>query len=165
MPVLGRRIGRARAPCRGRRLTPALPSAWRVSLDLVEQRRDPLEGAARSLAAGLDRDAAARSGAPRPRYFERRTAATTTALRNPTTSSAALIAPHQSWPDCLGDRPGRERPDERERLHEAPEHREDLPPAVVRDGLLDQRHVADEADAVPDPEDDRADAADREVRG
>ena len=66
--------------------------------------------------------------------------------------------------DRLGHRPGCERAEERERLHEAAEHGEDLPAAVVRDDLLDQRDVADEADPVADPEDDGADAAERELR-
>ena len=48
-------------------------------------------------------------------------------------------------------------------MHEAAEHGEDLAAPVVRHDLLDQRHVADEADAVPDPEDDCPDAADRKL--
>ena len=72
--------------------------------------------------------------------------------------------PHISrGPTDVGDRAGGKRADQRERLHEAAEHGEDLAAPVVRDDLLDQRHVADEADPVPDPEDDRADAADREI--
>ena len=72
--------------------------------------------------------------------------------------------PHiQPRADGLGDRAGRERADQRERLHEAAEHGEDLPSSLVRDDLLDQGHVADEADPVPDAEDDGADTPDREV--
>ena len=73
-------------------------------------------------------------------------------------------APHHPRADGHGDRAGSERADQRERLHEAAEHGEDLASALVRDDLLDQGHVADETDAVTDPEDDGADAPDREVR-
>ena len=118
---------------------------------------------ARGLAACLDSNDARPAWPVVPR-FVRRTAETRTALRNPSTRSAALMPHISARADSLGDRAGCERADERERLHEAPEHREDLAPAVVGDDLLDQRHVADEADAVADPEDDGADAPDREVR-
>ena len=97
------------------------------------------------------------------RSFDRRTAERMTMLRKPSTRRPALMPHIRRGPIGLGQRAGRQRPDQRERLHQAAEHGEDLAATLVRDDLLDQRHVADEADAVSDPEDDGADAADREI--
>ncbi len=73
--------------------------------------------------------------------------------------------PHMGrGPTAFRHRPCGERPDQRERLHEASEHGEDLAAPIVRDDLLDQGHVADETDPVADAENDGPDTADREVR-
>ena len=89
----------------------------------------------------------------RPRSGSRPRAGRRSGPRSPVGRAASVIGPAS------------ERAEQREHLDEATEHGEDLAPPVVGDGLLDQREVADEADAVARTEDDGPDAAERRYRG